>query len=128
MTRLSRSIGNAAAVIVARVTGPNGPWLWNIDMPKIDYPRASLLQDALAAGRLPFWDDRLGLGFPLYAEGQIGPFYPPNWLIFQLDPLDSVRRCDADAPQTPLSSGMRTQAGRPWNGPTSRSPDASSSR
>ena len=74
-------------MIVARMTGPNGPWLWNIDMPKIDYPRASLLQDALAAGRLPFWDDRLGLGFPLYAEGQIGAFYPPNWLIFQLDPL-----------------------------------------
>ena len=76
-----------AAMIVARVTGPNGPWLWNIDVPKIDYPRASFYQDALAAGRLPFWNDDLGLGFPLYAEGQIGAFYPPNWLIFQLDPL-----------------------------------------
>ena len=76
-----------AAMIVARVTGPNGPWLFNIDLPKIDYPRASFYRDALAGGRLPFWNDDLGLGFPLYAEGQIGAFYPPNWLIFQLDPL-----------------------------------------
>ena len=79
-----------AALVVARVTGPGGPWLWNIDMPKIDFPRASLYQDALAAGSLPFWNDDLGLGFPLYAEGQIGAFYPPNWLIFQLDPLQAL--------------------------------------
>ncbi len=76
-----------AAVLAARVSGPDGPWLWNLDLPKIDYPLASLFHDALAAGRLPLWSDRLGLGFPLYAEGQIGAFYPPNWLIFQLPPI-----------------------------------------
>jgi hypothetical protein len=26
----------------------------------------------------------------LYAEGQIGAFYPPNWLIFQLPPLQAL--------------------------------------
>ncbi|KAG1314603.1 hypothetical protein G6F63_016156 [Rhizopus arrhizus] len=32
-----------------------------------------------------------------------------------------VTRWLAAAPHTPLSSGMRTQAGRPWNGPTTSS-------
>ncbi|HEU0237582.1 MAG TPA: hypothetical protein VFR14_14180 [Candidatus Limnocylindrales bacterium] len=80
----------SAAVIAARVQGPDGPWLWNLDLPKIQYPLASLFHEALAAGRLPLWDDRLGLGFPLYAEGQIGAFYPPNWLLFRLPPLDAL--------------------------------------
>ena len=77
----------AAAVIAARYQSLAGPWLWNFDMPKIDYPLASFYHDALRAGRLPLWNDQLGLGYPLYAEGQIGPFYPPNWLLFQLPPL-----------------------------------------
>lgn len=79
-----------AAVIAARVQGPDGPWLWNLDLPKIQYPLASLFHEALTAGRLPLWDDRLGLGFPLYAEGQIAAFYPPNWLLFQLPPLAAL--------------------------------------
>ena len=76
-----------AAVVAVRFQGIAGPWLWNLDMAKIDYPLASFYHDALVQGRLPLWNDRLGLGFPLYAEGQIGAFYPPNWLIFQLPPL-----------------------------------------
>jgi hypothetical protein len=76
-----------AAVIAARYQGLAGPWLWNFDMPKIDYPLASFYHDALRAGRLPLWNDQLGLGYPLYAEGQIGAFYPPNWLLFQFTPL-----------------------------------------
>ena len=77
----------AAALVAARFHGPSGPWLWNLDMPKIDYPLAAFFHQALRAGGLPLWNDRLGLGFPLYAEGQIGAFYPPNWLLFQLPPL-----------------------------------------
>ncbi len=76
-----------AAIIVARVNGPGGPWLWNLDQPKINFPLATFFHDALAAGQLPLWNDRLGLGYPLYAEGQIGAFYPPNWLLFQFPPL-----------------------------------------
>ena len=76
-----------AAIVVARVAGSAGPWLWNLDLPKIHYPLATFFHDALAGGGLPLWNDELGLGFPLYAEGQIGAFYPPNWLIFQLPPL-----------------------------------------
>jgi hypothetical protein len=76
-----------AALLATRFQGVAGPWLWNLDMPKIDYPLASFYHEALTHGRLPLWNDNLGLGFPLYAEGQIGAFYPPNWLIFQLPPL-----------------------------------------
>src|SRR5438093_3047681 len=79
-----------AALLAARIHLPDGRWLWNLDLPKFDYPLAVLFHNALVAGRLPLWDDRLGLGFPLYAEGQIGAFYPPNWLIFLLEPLAAL--------------------------------------
>ncbi len=80
-------ISFVAAILVARIHGPAGPWLWNLDLPKIDFPLASFFHDALREGRLPLWNDHLGLGYPLYAEGQIGAFYPPNWLLFQFPPL-----------------------------------------
>ncbi len=96
--RLGRNRGAAAvltvaclaALIAAHISGPDGPWLWNLDLPKINYPLASFFHDSLRAGRLPLWNDNLGLGFPLYAEGQIGAFYPPNWLIYQLPPLAAL--------------------------------------
>lgn len=83
-------LGFVAAIAAARPGLLSGPWLWNPDMPKIDYPLASFAHDALSAGRLPLWNDQMGLGFPLYAEGQVGAFYPPNWLIFQLPPLAAL--------------------------------------
>lgn len=32
----------------------------------------------LAHGRLPFWTDLMTNGFPMVAEGQVGPYYPPH--------------------------------------------------
>ncbi len=78
------------ALIATRLPMPPGMTLWNLDLPKIDAPLAVFMSEALDQGRLPLWNDRLGLGFPLYAEGQIGAFYPPNWALFQLDPLDAL--------------------------------------
>jgi hypothetical protein len=80
-------VSAGAAFIAARITFGADGWMWNEDLPKIDYPLALFFHKALEAGHLPLWEDHLGLGFPLYAEGQIGAFYPPNWLIFRLDPL-----------------------------------------
>lgn len=80
-------ISLAAAAWAARLFREPGEWLWNLDIPKIDFPLAAFYHEALSQGRLPLWNERLGLGFPLYAEGQIGAFYPPNWLLFQLNPL-----------------------------------------
>lgn len=84
------AISLVAAALAARVSFGLDGWLWNLDVPKIDYPFAAFFHQALARGELPLWNAQLGLGFPLYAEGQIGAFYPPNWLIFQLDPLAAM--------------------------------------
>lgn len=84
------TVALGAAMVADRMSLTGGTWLWQLDLPKIDYPLASFFHEALAAGRLPLWNDQLGLGFPLYAEGQIGAFYPPNWLLFRLPPLDAL--------------------------------------
>lgn len=80
-------VSAAGAVLAARISFGAEGWLWNLDMPKIHYPLAAFFHDALESGDLPLWEEQLGLGFPLYAEGQIGAFYPPNWVIFRFDPL-----------------------------------------
>jgi Gpi18-like mannosyltransferase len=84
------AVSLGAAIVSARVSFGVDGWLWSLDLPKIHYPLASFYHEALVEGRLPLWSDRLGMGYPLYAEGQIGAFYPPNWLIFQLEPLAAM--------------------------------------
>jgi hypothetical protein len=76
-----------AAVLADRFAGPNGPWLWNYDSLPVSFPAASFVHEMVTQGRLPLWDDRLGIGYPRYAEGVLGVFYPPTWLIYQLPPL-----------------------------------------
>src|SRR5665213_508875 len=44
--------------------------------------------------------------------------WPGNW---STSGTTMVMRCRAALPQTPVPSAMRTQAGLPWNGPTTRS-------
>ena len=79
-----------AALWAARILETPGRWLWNLDMPKIDFPLAVFANEALANGQLPLWNDRLGLGYPLYAEGQVAAFYPPSWLVFRLAPITAL--------------------------------------
>jgi hypothetical protein len=79
-----------AAVWAARILETPGRWLWNLDMPKIDFPLAVFASEALANGHLPLWSERLGLGYPLYAEGQVAAFYPPSWLVFRLTPITAL--------------------------------------
>jgi len=84
---LTTLVSLAAAIVAVRFGGPDGPWLWNYDLPPFMYPFAGILHDAVSAGRIPLWTDAVAMGMPLAAEGQIGALYPPNWLIFQLPPL-----------------------------------------
>ena len=42
---------------------------------------------ALAAGRLPLWNDLWGYGFPGVGESQMGVFYPPHWVLYGFLPL-----------------------------------------
>jgi hypothetical protein len=50
------------------------------DMMVQNVPFRHFLHEALADWRLPLWEPRINAGFPLYAEGQVGALYPPNWV------------------------------------------------
>jgi hypothetical protein len=43
------------------------------------YPYWEYRGEALAAGRLPWWNPLLFMGVPFLANSQAGVFYPPNW-------------------------------------------------
>ena len=53
-------------------------------------PWRHFLHEALAEGRLPLWEPAVSCGFPLFAEGQVGALYPPNWLLAPLPPATAV--------------------------------------
>lgn len=55
--------------------------IWNFHYPVKDFLSRSLKQ-----GQLPFWSEKMGTGFPLFAEGQIGALYIFNILTFLLFP------------------------------------------
>ena len=57
------------------------------DIFQLHYPEQMAFRRALAEGRLPLWSTEVFGGYPLLAEGQFGPFYPPNWLLL-LAPID----------------------------------------
>ncbi len=50
------------------------------------YPRRWMLHDAWARGGIPFWNPWTFCGAPFLADPQAGVLYPPNWLLFPLDP------------------------------------------
>ena len=85
-----RTIGNpwllAAVGIVALVPAPVliGFAPLGGDPELMYQPIKSELGRALAAGRLPFWSDRFGLGVPLIAESHAAAFYPLNWVLYRL--------------------------------------------
>lgn len=58
------------------------------DMMMQSYPARAELAETLREGRLSLWTDRLFLGFPVAAEGQVGVFYPLNLLFFSILPAD----------------------------------------
>lgn len=51
------------------------------------YPWAYLFAESLRHGELPLWTDLIQMGFPITAEGQIGTFYLPNWILYLLLPF-----------------------------------------
>src|SRR3954463_11015976 len=55
-------------------------------------PLKSELARALGEGRLPLWSDRFGLGVPLAAESHVAAFYPPNWALYRLLPVNPAYR------------------------------------
>jgi hypothetical protein len=69
-------------------------WLWPIGtggmMPvggDVTYFSIGLMAElgrALKAGRIPYWNDLWGFGFPGLAESQMGVYYPPHVVLFGL--------------------------------------------
>jgi len=60
----------------------NGSDLWHLHV-----PLKSFYSHELRQGRLPYWCNTIGTGFPLLAEGQVGALYPPNLILFRLLPF-----------------------------------------
>ncbi|WP_165073500.1 hypothetical protein [Paludisphaera rhizosphaerae] len=47
-------------------------------------PIKAELAKNLAEGRIPYWSDNVGLGFPLVAESHAAAFYPPNQIFYRV--------------------------------------------
>jgi len=74
-------------------------WLWPIglggrmpvggDATQFSIGLMSELASAIRAGRIPFWNDLWGYGFPGLAESQMGVYYPPHLILFGLLPVEA---------------------------------------
>ena len=51
-----------------------------------NHPFRDFFARALREGQLPLWNAAINCGFPLFAEGQAGPLYPPNVVLALLLP------------------------------------------
>ncbi len=51
-----------------------------------NHPFREFFARALREGQLPLWNAAINCGFPLFAEGQAGPLYPPNVILALLLP------------------------------------------
>jgi hypothetical protein len=51
------------------------------------YPWSFDYARQIAHGRLPFWTDLMTNGFPMVAEGQVGPYYLPHLVTYFLLPF-----------------------------------------
>src|SRR3989337_2285554 len=55
------------------------------------YPIRFSLAQSFSAGELPLWDRHMAMGFPLLANFQSAPFYPPHLIFLTLPFFDAVR-------------------------------------
>ena len=57
------------------------------DLIHFNIPVKIALANSLESFALPFWEPKIGQGFPLFGEGQIGALYFPNLILFGLLPI-----------------------------------------
>jgi hypothetical protein len=80
------------AILAAVILGPFLPLLLGQatlffnDVTELNVPLRHFFGEAWSRGEFPLWCPDVYLGFPLFAEGQAGPLYPPNLLVFALLP------------------------------------------
>jgi len=58
------------------------------DIYRLHHPQRSVYAECLRAGHLPWWSPHVLGGYPLVAEGQMGPFYPLNLILYGTLPLE----------------------------------------
>lgn len=58
-----------------------GPIFYERDTLLFYYPLTDWFAEQLRAGRFPLWTPMIFAGYPLVADGEIGPLYPPNLLL-----------------------------------------------
>ncbi|MEE3285514.1 MAG: hypothetical protein VX311_13110, partial [Planctomycetota bacterium] len=46
------------------------------------FPQKTFYAEQLQQGHSPFWNDRVGHGYPMLAESQAGVFYPPHLALY----------------------------------------------
>jgi hypothetical protein len=73
-------------------------WLWPIglggkmpvggDVTRFSIGLMAELGRSIRAGRIPFWNDLWGYGFPGLAESQMGVYYPPHLLLYGILPVE----------------------------------------
>lgn len=57
------------------------------DLVHFNIPLRILLSESLKNFTLPLWETKIGQGYPIFAEGQIGFFYLPNIILFSSLPF-----------------------------------------
>jgi len=67
-----------------------GPMFYERDTTLFYYPFADWFAEQLRAGRLPLWIPTTFAGYPLLADGEIGPLYPLNLLVMPFLPTASA--------------------------------------
>ncbi len=70
-----------------RISTPRYPNL-NPDFCLSYYPRRFILSEAWARKEWPLWNPYSFCGSPLLADLQVGVFYPVNWFLLPLKPID----------------------------------------
>ncbi len=69
-----------ALLFSAELTG--GPIAYGRDTATFYYPLTEWAVGELRGGRLPLWTPLIFGGYPLLADGEVGPLYPLNLLLF----------------------------------------------
>src|SRR3989344_2920702 len=57
------------------------------DLVHFNIPIRMILAESLKNKELPLWEPKMGQGFPLFDEGQVGALYPPNIILFGIFPF-----------------------------------------
>ncbi len=63
------------------------------DISRAQFAYHAVVARQARAGEWPLWTDQLFGGYPILAEGQVGFYYPPNWLYY--------------LPGLPLTTGLK---------------------